>query len=278
MPEREDGGKALEQASFSRGQREIGQQAIDDSRFASSNAPDRDERLSSPRDASFDERIARCAADEKSLAGESLKKDDAGWRVSLDKMDPAARREYREQLTGEVLAKEVFCKAGYERASSDRLDGTRATSWDQLHDPEKLAAFRDAEQLTARIEGREPCPITASESERDGGFNPKTNTIDLDHPKTLAYGNSEERAMLTFFHEQAHAKQRAAVENPDAFPEVSASQREEWRENMENYKPGGEPKREKLEYRDQPIERDARAEASERLARVLHERRRTAEE
>lgn len=226
-----------------------------------------------PRDKGTDDRIHRAVDDPKSLAGSVLGRNDH-FHDALQRISPEERLNNREQLIAEVLQRESFCKEGYLRASEGR-----ATSWDQLYPSEKLAVFKDAEHLTARIEGREPCKVTPSESDANGGFDPESRTIDLDHSKTMSHSVSEKEAMGTFFHEQAHALQLAAVKNPEAFPEFSASQINEWKENFkpENYKPGGERKSEHIAYRDQPVERNAREMADGvdgRKARLDEARRR----
>lgn len=276
MPDRDED-KTLEQSDFSKGQREIADRALESARNEGTGVIDRADEREKLQHSSQDERITRCLDDPNSRAAERLQGGDS-WREALDKQSPDERRESREQLTAEVLSKEVFSKEGYERYSRDRTDGTRAEKWEQLHDSEKLAAFRDGEELTARIEDRDPCRVSVSDTDRCGGFDPHSKIIDLDHSKTMDHRVSEKQAMETFFHEQAHAKQLAAIEKPGAFPEIDASKREEMRENFkpENYKSGGDDRESHIEYRDQPIERNAREEATERMSRIDDERRRQA--
>lgn len=219
-------------------------------------------------DKALDDRIAQHLQDPKSLAGEALRRG-ADFRDALHKMDPDIRREYREQLIAELLHNDVFSESAYARVSEGR-----ATQWEQLHDSQKYQLFRDAERLTAYCEGREVSPLTVTQGDNRGGFDPESQRIELDHDRTMNYRVPEREALRAFFHEQVHALQWAAVRDPESHPEFTASQRDDWAHNFEHYKPSGSHPEEKLEYWNQPIERHAREVAEERLKRIDDLRRR----
>lgn len=70
--------------------------------------------------------------------------------------------------------------------------------------------------------------------------------------------DSYSRNIETLIHEMRHAYQHAAVRDPDSFI-VSRNTIETWEHNFNNYKTSGKDGFQA--YRDQPIERDARAAA-----------------
>lgn len=267
MPDRDED-KAFQQAEFSKGQREIGQQALEEHRG----------RSESTRSDSLNERPDRDAsklsvADQNADKGlEHDKGKEASWsKDGTDKgLSPQKQHELREDRIAALTA-DTFSAEKYKEMTNGE-----AKEWTMLRPQEKEQVFRDAEKLAAGLEGRTRCKIGTFEGEPfDGKFDPKTESMDFSRDSTLKHSD-EKAAMRTLFHEQTHRQQWEAIKNPEAFPQFSASQVAEWKENFkpENYKPWGKDPEQQQAYLDQPIEKHARERAEKMLEKVDEYRKR----
>lgn len=267
MPDRDED-KALQQAEFSRNQREIGQQALEEHRG----------RSESTRSDLLNERPDR-EAGKLSVAHQNADRGlehDKGKEASLSKdgtekgLSPQQQHELREDRIAALTA-DTFSAEKYQEMTNGE-----AKDWKELRPQEKEQVLRDAEKLTAGLEGRSRCKIGIFEGEpMDGAFDRKTESMHFSRDSTLKHSDERE-AMRTLFHEQTHRQQWEAVKNPEAFPQFSASQVAEWKENFENYKhkPWGKDPEQQQAYLDQPIEKHARERAEKMLEKVDEYRKR----
>ncbi len=272
--------RPFDEARFSQDLRALGNRAVQDYRRAA-RALAHDSAATNRGDDSvalthaLDERIEHTIFDSKSLAGPLLR-HGITFRDSLQAMSAPEHGEYREQLVVEVLHNHYFCTTGYERISAHRDDGSRSTRWTQLFESEKLELVKEAEALVAYVEGRRPCTIGISCGLWAGSYVPEHHHINIDE-RLLNHADSEQRVLRTLFHEQAHARQWTAVHHSEMYPEVTSIQREEWRHNFANRKQPGLTRSSGVAYRDQPLERDARALAGQQWRRFDDARRRSSE-
>lgn len=170
--------------------------------------------------------------------------------------------------------------SNYSAALQNLTDET----WRGLQVDEKLAILRAIEQETALREGRQPCKVVGEfiPSNEDGitlgYYNRGTrlitiNTEQLD-PRGK-YGNDYGRMVNTILHEGRHAYQHQAVAG-----EIDHDDKQELATWADNMQPGHyiTYERNPRGYFNQPIERDARSFAEERLRLLEEEKARIADE
>lgn len=157
--------------------------------------------------------------------------------------------------------------SNYSAALQNLTDET----WRGLQVDEKLAVLRAIEQETALREGRQPCKVVGEfiPSGEDGitlgYYNRGTRLITINTEQLDPqgkYGNNYGRMVNTILHEGRHAYQHQAVTG-----EIEHDDKKELAAWADNMQPGHyiTYERNPRGYFNQPIERDARSFAEERL-------------
>lgn len=161
---------------------------------------------------------------------------------------------------------------------SAALQSLNDEKWQRLSVPEKLSLLQEIENETAVREGRNPCLVTGEFIPSDdtgvtlGYYNRGTRKITINteqlEPQSQ-YGNDYRVHLDTILHEGRHAYQHQAVLSE--IEHEPPEQVSEWRDNMA---PGHyiTYERNPRGYYAQPIERDARAFAAERIPEIEKER------
>lgn len=219
----------------------------------------------------LDVRIARHLEDPKSVVAPHLR-EFGDFREGLGRMDPFTRWDNREQLIAEILHKHVLSNSGYREVSGGKVE-----SWGGLDAGERLSLLRNADLVTAHIEGRTPCVLVRSIGDYQGEYRSLGHVILFSESQTLAPPVKELDAITTLFHEQRHRLQFDCIWDPASHPEISESQWRGWLAQAlaDEYMGMDRPRtaQDFLVYMDRTTEVDARSDAAQRAQRI-HELRR----
>jgi len=137
----------------------------------------------------------------------------------------------------------------------DFIDIIHSSNWNKATFEEKLDALQKLENHYAKIQGRNPCPVTTEKMDsisECGYYNDRRGVIVLneEHLKSTEWEYFNYICADTVIHEGYHSFQYRAVDNNELANKGENT--EKWKENIIVYY----PPREGYIYRFQPLERD----------------------
>ncbi|MCL2410843.1 MAG: hypothetical protein FWC97_04290 [Treponema sp.] len=132
--------------------------------------------------------------------------------------------------------------------------------WKNWGRQERFAVLRELEKQEAEKQGREPAEVVGEDlpSNIYGSYNYRENKIEIENE--FLENDEPYDALRAYYHEARHAYQYDQAKDPENADDFKQAM--QWRENLDNYIT---PEQGINKHENQPVEKDAREYASERM-------------